>query len=121
STEEVVQSFLENWAGGYSPSPDELIRSAAMGFAMGAGMSFGARVGRDPVMQGFKLVNMSNSMLGQPQITEEQWRAMSAVDRERARSISPAVKSVAEKSLADLADDQRDLDFNSWVLRQELE
>ena len=120
-TEEVVQSFLENWAGGYQPSFDELARAAASGFVVGAGMSAGASVGRDPVMQGYKDVNFARAMMLEDPYTPAQWRGMSAVDRERARTVQPTIAAVARQAREDMVEDQTDVNFNSFVLRQKME
>jgi len=117
-TEEVVQSILENWSEGYQPSFDELVRSALAGFAVGAGMAAGARVGRDPVMQGLDEVNAVNAMLFTPQITEAEWRAMSPVDRERKKTTNASLLAVARQRIQDLADDQVETEFNSYAFRQ---
>src|SRR5690606_3077716 len=65
--EEVAQTMLDAHAVGQTASETELVQSAIAGFAMGAGMSFGVRVGA--ASKDNRDLNKANSLLtaiGQP-------------------------------------------------------
>lgn len=83
SVEEVAQTVLGAHAVGWSAEPSELVTAAIGGFAMGAGMSVGARYGSSAADERARMqanfLNMKNGV--DKQYTREEWRGMNHADK----------------------------------------
>lgn len=102
--EEAAQQVLEPLSHGWAPDPNEVMMAWFEGAAAGAGMSIGARVGRQSrEAQSLHRINQALRLQGSPEITMEQLRELSPEDRTRLLSQSPIVDASRKEIAARLA------------------
>ena len=103
-TEEAVQAILEPLSHGWTPEFENIAQSYIYGAAAGAGMSIGLRAGATATDFGeFTRANISLQLQGQQQLTREQWKDMSDVEKQQLKVLTEVMNGTLGQAAAKIA------------------
>lgn len=111
--EEAVQAMLEPISHNQQVDWGDVGQSALMGFAMGAGMTIGSRVGTKRESQDYDKAQVIMGQLGQS-LSREQWDQLSTAER---KSITTRYADMA-KTLAPVAEELRGQMFHQVLMTE---
>jgi hypothetical protein len=120
-SEEGVQAILEPLSHGWTATLPEIAEAAAMGFATGAGMSAGARLGRtSPDQRDYDQANSLREIAGVGRYTPQQWKKLSAGEKAIARDGSQILDSVLKDAAnkAVVGQEEVEVDSQAALLRR---
>lgn len=107
AAEEVSQTYLNAQAVGWAAEPNEYLQAAIQGFAMGAGMSVGTRIGNvSQDLRMFHRTNIVRQAQGMEPISKADWQTKDRSEKVRlstpSRSIEQQVRVQNENTMADM-------------------
>lgn len=106
ATEEVLQTYLNGAATGWAAQPQELLNAAVAGFAMGAGMSVGSRVGTFSADERARY--RANTLLlndGQQPFSRTEWKAVDPATKRMLSTANQTTERRLRRQREDYMDD----------------